>query len=76
MRVANLLATKGHDVATISQERTVTDALALLEGARHRRARRDRRDARPSRASSPSATSCAPWPTRGAAALDDDASPT
>ncbi|HVB51908.1 MAG TPA: CBS domain-containing protein [Acidimicrobiales bacterium] len=31
MRVSNLLATKGHDVATISQERTVTDALALLK---------------------------------------------
>jgi CBS domain-containing protein len=31
MRVANLLATKGHDVATISQERSVTDALAILK---------------------------------------------
>lgn len=31
MRVANLLATKGHDVATISQERNVTDALAILK---------------------------------------------
>jgi CBS domain-containing protein len=31
MRVANLLATKGHDVATISQERSVTDALAMLK---------------------------------------------
>ena len=31
MRVSQLLATKGHDVATISQERSVTDALALLK---------------------------------------------
>jgi CBS domain-containing protein len=31
MRVANLLETKGHDVATISQERDVTDALAMLK---------------------------------------------
>jgi CBS domain-containing protein len=31
MRVSHLLATKGHDVATISQERSVTDALALLK---------------------------------------------
>jgi len=31
MRVSNLLATKGHEVATISQERSVTDALALLK---------------------------------------------
>jgi CBS domain-containing protein len=30
VRVSNLLATKGSDVATISQERTVNDALALL----------------------------------------------
>ena len=29
--VSNLLEGKGHDVATISQERTVTDALALLK---------------------------------------------
>jgi CBS domain-containing protein len=31
MKVSNLLATKGHDVATISQERSVTDAVALLK---------------------------------------------
>ena len=31
MRVSQLLATQGHDVATISQERSVTDALALLK---------------------------------------------
>jgi CBS domain-containing protein len=31
VRVSQLLATKGHDVATISQERSVTDALALLK---------------------------------------------
>ncbi len=31
MRVSNLLATKGHDVATISQERTVADALIMLK---------------------------------------------
>lgn len=31
MRVSQLLATKGHDVATISQERLVTDALGLLK---------------------------------------------
>lgn len=31
MRVSHLLATKGHDVATISQERSVMDALALLK---------------------------------------------
>jgi CBS domain-containing protein len=31
MRVSDLLATKGHDVATISKERTVTDAIALLK---------------------------------------------
>ncbi len=31
MRVSQLLASKGHDVATISQERSVTDALALLK---------------------------------------------
>jgi CBS domain-containing protein len=31
MRVSNLLANKGHDVATISQERNVTDALAILK---------------------------------------------
>jgi CBS domain-containing protein len=31
MRVSKLLVTKGRDVATISQERTVNDALALLK---------------------------------------------
>jgi CBS domain-containing protein len=31
MRVSDLLATKGHDVATISQERSVVDAIALLK---------------------------------------------
>jgi CBS domain-containing protein len=31
MKVSNLLATKGRDVATISQERSVTDALAILK---------------------------------------------
>ena len=31
MRVSNLLATKGHDVATISQERSVSDALQMLK---------------------------------------------
>ncbi len=31
MRVSNLLTTKGHEVATISQERNVTDALAMLK---------------------------------------------
>ena len=31
MQVSNLLATKGQDVATISQERTVNDALAVLK---------------------------------------------
>jgi CBS domain-containing protein len=31
MRVSNLLATKGRDVATISQERTVADALQVLK---------------------------------------------
>jgi CBS domain-containing protein len=31
MRVSNLLATKGHDVATISQERSVADAIAMLK---------------------------------------------
>lgn len=31
MRVSNLLTTKGRDVATISQERTVTDALHVLK---------------------------------------------
>ena len=31
MRVSNLLTVKGHDVATISQERSVSDALALLK---------------------------------------------
>jgi CBS domain-containing protein len=31
MNVSNLLATKGHEVATISQERTVSDALTILK---------------------------------------------
>jgi CBS domain-containing protein len=31
MKVSNLLATKGHDVATISQERSVADAVAMLK---------------------------------------------
>jgi CBS domain-containing protein len=31
MKVSNLLATKGHDVSTISQERSVNDAIALLK---------------------------------------------
>ena len=31
MQVSNLLANKGQDVATISQERTVNDALAVLK---------------------------------------------
>lgn len=31
MRVSHLLSVKGHDVATISQERTVADALAVLK---------------------------------------------
>lgn len=31
MRVSNLLATKGHEVATISQERSVSDALQMLK---------------------------------------------
>ena len=31
MKVANLLATKGREVSTISQERSVTDAVALLK---------------------------------------------
>jgi CBS domain-containing protein len=31
MKVSNLLATKGHEVATISQERTVSDALTMLK---------------------------------------------
>lgn len=31
MRVSNLLTVKGHDVATISQERSVSDALAFLK---------------------------------------------
>lgn len=34
MRVANILAVKGRDVATISQERSVTDALAVLKERR------------------------------------------
>jgi CBS domain-containing protein len=31
MKVSNLLATKGHEVSTISQERSVNDAIALLK---------------------------------------------
>ena len=31
MKVSNLLATKGREVSTISQERSVTDAIALLK---------------------------------------------
>jgi CBS domain-containing protein len=31
MRVSNLLATKGHEVATISQERSVSDAVQMLK---------------------------------------------
>jgi len=31
VQVSNLLANKSHDVATISQERTVSDALSLLK---------------------------------------------
>ncbi|MCU1363263.1 MAG: inosine-5-monophosphate dehydrogenase [Acidimicrobiaceae bacterium] len=31
MRVSDLLATKGHDVVTISRERTISDAIALLQ---------------------------------------------
>src|ERR1700678_3834505 len=31
MRVSDLLTAKGHDVATISQERSVVDAIALLK---------------------------------------------
>jgi CBS domain-containing protein len=31
MRVSDLLASKGHDVATISQERSITDALSILK---------------------------------------------
>jgi len=31
MKVSNLLANKGHDVATISRERSVADALELLK---------------------------------------------
>jgi CBS domain-containing protein len=34
MKVKDLLAVKGRDVATISQERSVTDALALLKERR------------------------------------------
>jgi CBS domain-containing protein len=34
MKVSNLLATKGHDVAIISQESTVSDALAILKERR------------------------------------------
>jgi CBS domain-containing protein len=31
MKVSNLLTTKGHEVSTISQERSVIDAIALLK---------------------------------------------
>jgi len=31
VRVSNLLAVKGHDVATISQERSIEDALTILK---------------------------------------------
>ena len=31
MRVSNLLAVKGHDVASISQERSIEDALTILK---------------------------------------------
>jgi CBS domain-containing protein len=31
MKVSNLLANKGHEVSTISQERSVNDAIALLK---------------------------------------------
>jgi len=34
MKVSNLLATKGHDVATISQERSMGDALTMLKERR------------------------------------------
>jgi len=34
MRVSNLLATKGHEVATISQERSVNDAVQMLKERR------------------------------------------
>jgi CBS domain-containing protein len=34
MRVSNLLATKGHEVATISQERSVYDAVQMLKERR------------------------------------------
>jgi CBS domain-containing protein len=34
MKVRDLLAAKGHDVATISQERSVSDAVALLKERR------------------------------------------
>ena len=34
MRVSNLLATKGHEVATISQERSVSDAVQMLKERR------------------------------------------
>ena len=34
MKVANILVAKGRDVATISQERSVTDALAMLKERR------------------------------------------
>ena len=31
MKVSQLLETKGHDVSTISQERSIADAIALLK---------------------------------------------
>jgi CBS domain-containing protein len=34
MKVRDLLAAKGHDIATISQERSVSDAVALLKERR------------------------------------------
>jgi CBS domain-containing protein len=34
MHVSNLLATKGHEVATISQERSVSDAVQMLKERR------------------------------------------
>ncbi len=34
MHVSDLLAVKGHDVATISMERSITDALAMLKERR------------------------------------------
>ena len=45
MKVSQLLTAKGHEVATISQERSVTDAHRAAEGTRHRGTRGDRADA-------------------------------